>query len=160
MLEYFFGKIQEEYTTTVIDSIQNKTNLGILLDTKLWHSYIETLKDYVELKYIITNDYNGNKSINENLDIKNQIEGMKKIIDEEDFKSEHSKNLNENKLVIKTQDNIDSKIDKEYKKYRVIKIDKKIRTKELKKESGKGNHNPIKIFQQVDPNFIKRIYRK
>ena len=143
MLEYFFGKIQEEYTTTVIDSIQNKTNLGILLDTKLWHSYIETLKDYVELKYIISNDYNGNKSINENLyikineiegmkkiiddyngnesinetlDIKNQIEGMKKILDEEDFKSEHSKNLNENKSVIKTQDIIDSKIDKAYKK--------------------------------------------
>ena len=86
-IEYFLGTIDDEYTSFLIDEIKNKTNLGLLLDSKLWHKELPILREYVELKYIILNNYQ-DITIDNKLDIYHQIDIMKKIIDENNIKNE------------------------------------------------------------------------
>jgi hypothetical protein len=81
-LEYYFGKINNEYLIDILDDYENKIYLGILLDLNLLHKKMNEFHDYIKLKkYMIDNGIN--KSINDNTNIKEQIDQMKNIIDKE-----------------------------------------------------------------------------
>ena len=79
-LEYYFGKVKNEYIVDILDDYENKMNLGILLDVNLLHKRINEFKHYIELsKYMIDNKIN--MLINNN-NLKDQIEQMERIIAE------------------------------------------------------------------------------
>ena len=107
-IEYFLGTIDDEYTSFLIDEIKNKTNLGLLLDSKLWHKELPILREYVELKYIILNNYK-DITIYNKLDIYHQIDIMKKIIDENNIKNDESSKQ------IPSENETDNKIEGKFK---------------------------------------------
>ena len=107
-IEYFLGTIDDEYTSFLIDEIKNKTNLGLLLDSKLWHKELPILREYVELKYIILNNYK-DITIDNKLDIYHQIDIMKKIIDENNIKNDESSKQ------IPSENETDNKIEGKFK---------------------------------------------
>jgi hypothetical protein len=72
-LEFFFGEIEEKNVKDIIDEIEEKTNLGILLDVDLWHNKIVILKKFVELRYKIINTFIDLKEINLDYNIYEQI---------------------------------------------------------------------------------------
>ena len=80
-LEFFFGFINNEYTLNILEDIEDHTNLGILLDTNLWHKRISDFQKYVELKYYIINNSIDQEKINLDLNITEQINQMKNIIE-------------------------------------------------------------------------------
>lgn len=167
-LEYFFGKIDDEYTTRIIDQIEDKTYLGVLLDSNLWHKNIKTLKHFVELKYYIVNYYKGKELIDENSGIEKQIEKMKEMLAEESSEEECSKSANSKDIIENKGDSSssyeDEKLGKIMKKYRAIKFNKG--NKQCEDKLVEGNNNDIsktncKITKSgKDPYFFKRIYRK
>ena len=88
-LEYFFGKVYDEYITELIDKIQNKTSLGVLLNSKLWHTDNNILIEYVKLKYYFINKYTSEElKVDEDLNIDGQIKEIKIIIGKKDDKYE------------------------------------------------------------------------
>ena len=108
-IDYYLGKINGEYTSFIIDNIANKINLGILLNPKLWHKDITILRKYIELKYIILYYY-GEIIIDDKMDIYQQIDIMKEVIDKDNLltnkiqtKIENEKELND-KIVKKFKD--------------------------------------------------------
>ena len=81
LLEFFLGKIGEEYTLSLIDSIETKTDLSVLLDPMLWHKNLTKLQEYVKLMFIIINLYTDDLvKIDAKLNIDDQIKAMKKIL--------------------------------------------------------------------------------
>ena len=81
-VEYYLGKIEENYTCFILDYIEDKTNLGVLLDAKIWHKELSTFNEYVALKCIMSDSYKEVK-IDNSLDIYEQIKKMKQIIDKD-----------------------------------------------------------------------------
>ena len=143
-IEYFLGKINNEYTISVIDTIENKTNLSKLLEPKLWHKDISTFKEYLKLKSIFIKYHPENKIDNNNISIYDEIELMKKIINENDLKIE-GKESNENDEVQKEPDEkINTIFNDIWKKRKSIMIEK-----------GKGNPS-----EKKDENEKKTIKRK
>ena len=80
MMEYFFGKIGYTYTKNIIDYLEDKVNLGSLLEPNLWHKDIDTFKKYIELNYYIDKYYKDKIKINENLSVIEQITLIEKEI--------------------------------------------------------------------------------
>ena len=76
-MEYFFGKIENKYTMKIVDEIETKCYLGALLEPLLWHTNIYIVKEYIRLKYKICQEYGNKIKINEDSDLKGQIEEMK-----------------------------------------------------------------------------------
>ncbi len=78
-LEYYFGKINNEYIVDILDEYENKIYLGILLDSNLLHKKIKEFQSYIRLqKYMIDN--NLNFFIDNNNNIMEQIKQMELII--------------------------------------------------------------------------------
>ena len=78
-IEYYFGKIYEEYTISLIDNIENKTNLGMLLTPSLWHKNIKLFQEYIKLKTILVTRLS-NETYDKKLNINEEILEMKKLI--------------------------------------------------------------------------------
>lgn len=95
-IEYFFGKIDGYYTVDLLDKYENETNLGLLLNSYLWHKGINQLKNYIKLKkYIIDN--NVIYSMKENNNINEEINQMENIV------SNMQNNSKENQLFKKSK---------------------------------------------------------
>ena len=120
-IEYFLGKINNEYTIVVIDSMEKLTNLSKLLNPILWHKDISTFKEYLKLMYIYSDLFHG-KNIDNNLTIFKQIEVMKGKIDQEDKKIQE-KNSSKN-TEIKIEQRIDQIFIDIWKKRRNNKMNK------------------------------------
>ena len=140
-LEYYMGKIEDKYTTFIIDEIKNKTRLGILLDTKLWHKELQTLIEYVKLKYLIIIGYKED-NINNELDIHQQINKMKEFIKDYEMKFDKSS------ISVSNEKELDDKINEKFKdlqlKKRKAKIisdnnNKQDKNKKIKKGNEKLN---------------------
>ena len=78
-IEYYFGKIYEEYTISLIDNIENKTNLGMLLTPSLWHKNIKLFQEYIKLKTILVTRLS-NVTYDKKPNINEEILEMKKLI--------------------------------------------------------------------------------
>ena len=52
-LEYHFGDIYGITVLEIIDKMQFKTSMGVLLDSKLWQYKIGLINEYIKLKYFI-----------------------------------------------------------------------------------------------------------
>lgn len=87
-LEFFFGKIKNENVFDIIEEIKDKTNLGILLDVKLWNNNILLFRQYIELKSYFVKKSLDQNNINLNDDIIQQINKMENIIFHEQTNNE------------------------------------------------------------------------
>lgn len=82
-LEYYFGIRNGNYVIYMLEDIEDKTNLSVLLDPKLWNKNIELFQDYVELKHKLIYQYNKEILVSEDLPIEKQIEIMNNLISQE-----------------------------------------------------------------------------
>ena len=81
LLEFFLGKIGEKYTLSLIDNIEIKADLSVLLDPMLWHKNLTKFQEYVKLIFIIDNLYtNDLVKIDAKQNIDSQIKVMKEIL--------------------------------------------------------------------------------
>lgn len=130
LIDYFFGKIENCYTFQLIDSIEKRTNLSVLLDSKLWNNDLDNFKEYIKLKAIIA-ELVPKMEINNELNIHVQIEQMKKKIMEQKIIKEERKTINEkfqdimNKQIKKKRINLDIK--KKHWSYKKEEIEPRIR---------------------------------
>lgn len=130
LIDYFFGKIENCYTFQLIDSIEKRTNLSVLLDSKLWNNDLDNFKEYIKLKAIIV-ELVPKMEINNELNIHVQIEQMKKKIMEQKIIKEERKTINEkfhdimNKQIKKKRINLDIK--KKHWSYKKEEIEPRIR---------------------------------
>ena len=86
-IEYFLGKINNEYTLCVIDMIEKKTNLAKLLDTKFWHKEISTFKEYIKYKSVYYKYINEDEDFSK-ISILDEIQLIKKRLIEKNIKIE------------------------------------------------------------------------
>ena len=107
-IEYFLGKIEDYNVLSLIDFIENKTNLSELLDTELWHKKNEIFKEYIKLKVIYVDLFpmERNEAYS---NISDTIKFMKSTI----LKKLNEKNNDKDKN--KTEDEINSLIKKTFK---------------------------------------------
>ena len=153
LLEYYFGEINGEYVLEIIDEIENVTNLGVLLNAKLWHKEINVFKEYIALKkYLIDQKLIG--QINENNDIEHQIYEMQIIIEK---KMNKIKEKNDKEIGTKIQNNFfkDNKIE-------LYKIKKKKSKNKLfeNDELGDKNKKTISIASLVEEAFNPFDHKK
>ena len=90
--EYHLGYINGCDTTLIIDYLKDKTNLGALLDTELWNSKIDILKEYIYYKYL---SLQNQIKINENLTIDEQLKYLKEKIKQQLETKEEDKKINQ-----------------------------------------------------------------
>ena len=116
-LEYFFGKINDQYILDILDEYENKINLGILLDANLLHKRINEFREYIRLqKYLV--DENINALITAN-NITEQIVQMKNRILKREKTSEKKNSFEISKIEFNfLKENKDDLKDKEVKKKR------------------------------------------
>ena len=116
-LEYFFGKINDQYILDILDEYENKINLGILLDANLLHKRINEFREYIRLqKYLV--DENINVLITAN-NITEQIVQMKNRILKREKTSEKKNSFEISKIEFNfLKENKDDLKDKEVKKKR------------------------------------------
>ena len=98
MMEYFFGKIGSNHTKNIMDYLEDKVNLGSLLEPNLWHKDIDTFKKYIELNYYVDKYYKDKITINENLSVKEQITLIENKINK--LENENDENKSEGKSLI------------------------------------------------------------
>ena len=79
-LEFFFGTINNKTVMELIDNIEEKTNLGILLNVDLWHN-ISYLIKFIELRNEIVEKSIDQNMINLGHNINEQIFEMRKLLD-------------------------------------------------------------------------------
>ena len=79
-LEFFFGTINNKTVLELIDNIEEKTNLGILLNVDLWHN-ISYLIKFIELRNEIVEKSIDQNMINLGHNINEQIFEMRKLLD-------------------------------------------------------------------------------
>lgn len=78
-LEFFFGVIKDKSVMDLLDDIEEKTDLGVLLNVDLWHNnYL--LNNFVELRYEIVQKSIDQKMINLNHNIIEQIKEMRYLL--------------------------------------------------------------------------------
>jgi hypothetical protein len=54
LLEYFFGEFEYGYISELIEiMMENGVDLHFLFNNNLWHDKIETLQEYIKLKYLV-----------------------------------------------------------------------------------------------------------
>ena len=163
LIEYFFGKIGKNFTTNIIEKLEDKINLGFLLDTKLWHKDMSTLNEYIELRHDVWKYYNGKIQINEEANINEQIIDIKVQISKYEMIDEpKNKNTEKNFLGLK-RDKIETNEEnttfgKKLKKRR--KFDDEISLIESK--YGKGNYtiDPKTGKIYINTNKWKYPYKK
>ena len=96
-LEYFLGDIDDCDISLILDYLTDKTYLGNLLDTNLWHLNNELFKKYVYYKYVsVENDI----KIDEQLPINEQISLVQKELDKI-LKSKNNEDQEEDKEIHK-----------------------------------------------------------
>ena len=153
-LEYFLGSINDVYTLSIIDSIEEKANLSKLLEPKLWHKEISIFKEYIKLLSIFISLFPEEK-LDNNLTIYGQIKLMKKKLGEEESKSDE-KGAEEN---IKIEAELNKKIDEQFnniwKKSKNIKIGKEIEEQSSKKYEKNRRINTIEFL-----GFKNGFYKK
>ena len=170
-IEYFLGKINDEYTIYVIDNIEEDTNLSRLLDPKFWHKEISILKEYLKLKSIFIFSF-PKENLDNNATIYEQIKYMKKKIEEEVQKSERKEQISDEKelkledkdsnKVTKIKDELNSKIDEKFNsiwnKRKNIMISKGKNIQSPIKKEKKKRINKVKEF--LFEGFTHGFYRK
>ena len=148
-IEFFLGKINGIYTLSVIDTIENKTYLSVLLNAKLWHKELSIFKEYIKLKAIFINLF-PKIAIDNKLNVYDQITFMKSKIESGDQKEE----INSNKLVINT---IDKKFDDSLKNL----LKKRKQVLLTGKETSKKEEPSIEdLNKTVFKGFTHGFYRK
>ena len=161
-IEYFLGKINNEYTLAVIDTIEKYTNLSKLLNPILWHKDFSTFKEYLKLKSICLELFKEN-NINNNDSIEKQIESMKKEINGEgkeiqDKKIEDKKSNEKDGVKREENEKIDILFNDIWKKRKNIKIVKEKETPSSNEdEKKKGINSKRKLFFA---EFTHGFYRK
>ena len=78
-LEFFFGVIKDKSVMDLLDDIEEKTDLGVLLNVDLWHNN-SLLNNFVELRYEIVQKSIDQKMINLNHNIIEQIKEMRYLL--------------------------------------------------------------------------------
>ena len=156
-IEYFLGKINNEYTIAVIDTIQNDTNLSKLLDSKLWHTDISTFKEYLKLKSICL-DLFKEKNFDINGTINEEIELMKETILEKGIKIEDQKSTENIQDKIEPEEKINSLFNDTWKKRKNIIIKKGKDTSSDKKDEKKEVNNSF--LKEFFAEFTHGYYRK
>ena len=155
-IEYFLGKIEDYNVLSLIDFIENKTNLSELLDTELWHKKNEIFKEYIKLKVIYVDLFpmERNEAYS---NISDTIKFMKSTI----LKKLNEKNDNKDKN--KTEDEINSLIKKTFKNS-VQNLEKsqnsqyKSRKISTLKKNSKQTKSSLK--SSLIEGFTKGFYRK
>ena len=94
-IEYFFGKIEGQYTNQIIDEIEKHCYLGALLEPIFWHKNISKIKEFIKLKYKIYKHFGNLIKINEELNLENQINEMNLRISQEPQKELFEENKKE-----------------------------------------------------------------
>ena len=153
-LEYFLGRINDEYTLSVIDTIEEKTNLSKLLDPKLWHKEISIFKEYLKLLSIFIFLFPEEK-LDNNLTIYEQIKLMKPKLGEEETKLDEKGNDENTKIEADLNKIIDEKFKNIWKKRKNIKIVKRIEEQSPKK-SEKKRRIDVKKFLGFTNGFYKK----
>jgi hypothetical protein len=156
-IEYFLGKINNEYTIAVIDTIQNDTNLSKLLDSKLWHTDISTFKEYLKLKSICL-DLFKEKNICDNGTINKEIELMKEKILEKGIEIEDQESTEKIQDKIEPEEKINSLFNDTWKKRKNIIIKKGKDTSSDKKDEKKEVNNSF--LKEFFAEFTHGYYRK
>lgn len=170
-IEYFLGKINDEYTIAIIDTIEEDTNLSKLLDPKLWHKEISILKEYLKLKSIFIFSF-PKENLDNNTTIYEEIKYMKKKIEEEIQKSEgkdkksnekeqksENKDSNKNtKIKVELNSIIDEKFNSIWKKRKNIIISKGKSIQSPKKNEKKKYRN--KELELLFKGYTHGFYRK
>lgn len=148
-IEFFLGKINGIYTLSVIDTIENKTYLSVLLNAKLWHKELSIFKQYIKLKAIFINLF-PKIVIDNKLNVYDQITFMKSKIESDEEKDE----INSNKLIINT---IDKKFDDSLKNL----LKKRKQVLLTGKETSKKEEPSIEdLNKTVFKGFTHGFYRK
>jgi hypothetical protein len=156
-IEYFLGKINNEYTIAVIDTIQNDTNLSKLLDSKLWHTDNSTFKEYLKLKSICL-DLFKEKNICDNGTINKEIELMKEKILEKGIEIEDQESTEKIQDKIEPEEKINSLFNDTWKKRKNIIIKKGKDTSSDKKDEKKEVNNSF--LKEFFAEFTHGYYRK
>ena len=124
LFEYFLRKIGNEYTLSLIDTVEIKFNLIQLLNPELWHRDLKTFQEYVKLVVIIANllpDYCD--KIDGKKDAKTQLKEMKLEVMKEIKGEEVKNNITEKKI----NEIIDEKFNENvrgFRKKRILKFEK------------------------------------
>lgn len=155
-IEYFFGKINNEYTIAVIDEIEKSSNLSKLLNAKLWHKEISTLKEYVKLKSIFFHSF-PKEYIDNNLNIYDQIKVMKLKLDEEYKKIEKEESYENQETKTELDNKINQMFSDSWKKRKNI-LKKKEDEKSTKKD--KKERGIDKLKKSIFAEFTHGFYRK
>ena len=158
-IEYFFGKINNEYTIAVIDRIEISSNLSKLLNPELWHKDISTFKEYVKLKSIFFHSF-PEVYIDNNLNLYDQIKMMKVKLNEEDKKIELKKSYETEEVKTEFENKINQMFSdswKEWKKRKNI-MKKKEDTSSINKD--KNERGIDKSKKSLFAEFTHGFYRK
>ena len=153
-LEYFLGSINDVYILSVIDTIEEKTNLSKLLDSKLWHKEISIFKEYLKLLSIFIVLFPEEK-VDNNLTIYDQIKLMKAKLGEEEAKLDEKENDENTKIEADLNKIIDEKFKIIWKKRKNNKIVKRIE-KQSPKQSEKKRRIDVKKFLGFTNGFYKK----
>lgn len=151
LLEFYFGEKNNIYITSIIDYIIKKssnTDLGDLLDTKLWHEKNEIFKDYA---YYIFLASGFNINVNQDLALEEKIKYLKEEIEKIKSKEEEEKE-SKNKY-----NNNQSKTNQIYKG----KKNTLLLNNNFLKENLLLKKNQKKKEKKISSSFYpKRVYRK
>ena len=105
LLEYFLGESKYGYISTLIEiMLLNRINLNFIFDANLWNKEIETLQNFIELKYLI---FINDKSLLDKfnfLNIADEIKYLEKVIKEKDFKDSYSNQIENNSNIFKNEE--------------------------------------------------------
>lgn len=103
-LEYFLGESIYGYISQLIEvMLLYKINLNFIFSAYLWNKEIKILQNYIELKYQV---FINNKSLLDKVNFKNisdEINYLKKVIKENDFKNSSSFHFETNSEIIKNE---------------------------------------------------------
>ena len=161
LIEYFFGKIGNNYTMTIIDILEHKMNLGLLLLSKLWHNSLSTINEYIKLRYIVFKNYKEEVIINENMTIQEQIIDIKtKILTIENDIKNQDEEQEKKFLGYKVERNKNESKERDSNIFKKSKKGQKIEDEILDIESkyGKGNYVVYPQTGRVYINFNKFKY--
>ena len=156
-IEYFMGKINNEYTIGVINTIIKFTNLSKLLNPKLWHKKFFIIKEYLKLKSIFLDLFPLNK-IDNDFTIYEQIELMKEKIYEEDKQIKEKYSIKNIKINIELTERINQLFNDIWITRKNIKNGKENYISSIKKDGSQRRINGF--LKSFFAEFTHGYYRK
>ena len=113
LFEYLLGKLGNENILFLINFIEYKYDLSKLLVPELWHKDLKIIKEYIKLMIIVLDNNNiyskNNIKINNELDIKSQIDDIKLQIVKNKMKIDNKNNIFKKSIECEINQIIDEK---------------------------------------------------